>query len=160
MKKTTKKRLLKSRNGRGRPEKIDTISFEQMKMLYLEGFTDDRIADFFGIALSTFYLWKRKHADFSEAIKSWKKEADENIERALYQRGKGYTHKAVKLFPMGGKVVKEEYLEHYPPDPSSCIFWLKNRDPKRWQDKVDHAHSGAIKLDYGHRQKEVNAANG
>ena len=26
-------------------------------------------------------------------------------------------------------------MEHCPPDPTACIFWLKNRKPKDWKDK-------------------------
>ena len=28
--------------------------------------------------------------------------------------------------------------KEYPPDSTSMIFWLKNRNPKQWRDKVDH----------------------
>jgi hypothetical protein len=43
--------------------------------------------------------------------------------------------------PAGAKEpVVVHYTEHCPPDPTSCIFWLKNRDPDRWRDvqNVDH----------------------
>jgi hypothetical protein len=31
------------------------------------------------------------------------------------------------------------YNEHLPPDPTSAMFWLKNRDPDNWRDvQVDH----------------------
>ena len=33
-----------------------------------------------------------------------------------------------------GEIVEHHYIEHYPPDPTSCIFWLKNRRPDRWRD--------------------------
>jgi hypothetical protein len=28
-------------------------------------------------------------------------------------------------------------VKHYPPDPTSMIFWLKNRQPQKWRDKHD-----------------------
>jgi hypothetical protein len=29
------------------------------------------------------------------------------------------------------------YTERYPPDTAAAIFWLKNRQPKHWRDKVE-----------------------
>jgi len=28
-------------------------------------------------------------------------------------------------------------VKQYPPDPTSAIFWLKNRQPKIWRDKQE-----------------------
>ena len=28
-----------------------------------------------------------------------------------------------------------DFIEHFPPDPTSMIFWLKNRQPDKWRDK-------------------------
>jgi hypothetical protein len=38
------------------------------------------------------------------------------------------------------KVIRVEIVEHYPPDTTACIFWLKNRQPGRWRDRVDVQH--------------------
>ena len=35
---------------------------------------------------------------------------------------------------------RAEIVEHYPPDTTACIFWLKNRQPGRWRDRVDVQH--------------------
>ena len=35
-----------------------------------------------------------------------------------------------------------DYVEHYPPDTTACIFWLKNRQPALWRDKVQQELSG------------------
>lgn len=47
----------------------------------------------------------------------------------------GYSHAATKFFQAGGVILKQEYIEHYPPDATSMIFWLKNRQPDKWRDK-------------------------
>ena len=41
----------------------------------------------------------------------------------------------------GGSAGRHHYTEHYPPDPTSMCFWLKNRRPDRWRDvqNIDHA---------------------
>jgi hypothetical protein len=42
--------------------------------------------------------------------------------------------------------------KHYLPDTTACIFWLKNRRPKEWRDKVDvnaGEDSGTIRITIG-----------
>jgi hypothetical protein len=34
-----------------------------------------------------------------------------------------------------------ETMRHYPPDTTACIFWLKNRRPDLWRDKVHNEHT-------------------
>ena len=44
--------------------------------------------------------------------------------------------------PAGAKKpIYAHYVEHMPPDPTSMIFWLKNRDPARWRDAWQVEHS-------------------
>jgi hypothetical protein len=70
------------------------------------------------------------------------------VERSLYERANGYNYEAVKIFmPAGSKQpVVVHYIEHLPPDPTSAMFWLKNRDPDNWRDvqNVDHVLSKYI----------------
>jgi hypothetical protein len=37
-------------------------------------------------------------------------------------------------------VIRAGIVEHYPPDTTACIFWLKNRQPQRWRDRVEVQH--------------------
>ena len=30
-----------------------------------------------------------------------------------------------------------QFIEHYPPDTTAAIFWLKNRQPEKWRDKKE-----------------------
>ena len=46
----------------------------------------------------------------------------------------------------GSKVEEVPYVEHVPPDIAAATFWLKNRRPKRWREKVDMEHSGTLTL--------------
>jgi hypothetical protein len=41
--------------------------------------------------------------------------------------------------------------KHYPPDTTAAIFWLKNRRPSEWRDKVDMNanHTGTIEIVIG-----------
>ena len=130
----------------GRPAKLDSINLNKIKKLVLSGWDDAQVSDFFGFTPQTFCNYKLKHQKFFESLKEWKKEADQKVERSLYERALGYSHSAVKMFVIGGKVVTQEYVEHYPPSEVACIFWLKNRQPQAWRDKQDVEHSGSIEL--------------
>ncbi len=123
---------------RGRPSKADQIDQDQLKTLYLDGKTDQEIADFFKIGRRTLIKWRKQNPEFVLTLKDdWKKVADHRVERSLYERACGYSHPEEKIFNNNGEIVRAQTIRHYPPDSTSMIFWLKNRDPARWRDKVE-----------------------
>jgi len=111
------------------------------------GATDVEIADFFGIAVSTLNNWKGEHPELLEALKEGKAEADKRVEESLYQRALGYSHDAEKVFQFQGQIIRAPYREHYPPDTTAAIFWLKNRQPDKWRDVHKHEHGAAGEFD-------------
>ena len=127
----------------GRPTSYKPEYCEQAYKLCLLGADDKRIADFFDIAESTLNNWKIEYPEFMESLKNGKEGADAAIAASLYHRAKGYSHPAVKIFNDQGSPLEVPYTEHYPPDTTAAIFWLKNRQPKQWRDKqeVDHQSS-------------------
>jgi hypothetical protein len=125
----------------GRPSQYKPEFAEQARKFCLLGATNDRLAEFFGVAASTLDNWIKDKPDFAEAVKAGRAVADAEVAHSLYRRATGYSHRAVKLFLHEGRVIEHEYTEVYPPDATSMIFWLKNRDRENWRDKVDHSHS-------------------
>lgn len=121
----------------GRPSKYQPEVAEQAYKLCLLGATDKEMADFFGVAESTFHLWKKEHKEFSEALKRGKIIADANVAKSLYHRALGYSHPEDKIFNDNGEPLIVPTTKHYPPDPTAAIFWLKNRKPAEWRDKRD-----------------------
>ncbi|MFT9498260.1 hypothetical protein [Anaerosolibacter sp.] len=120
----------------GRPTKYKTEYAEQAYKLCLLGATDKELADFFSVTESTLNLWKKEYPEFSESLKRGKIEADSLVASKLFHRAIGYEHKAVKFATYEGKITdKVEYIEHYPPDTTAAIFWLKNRQRDKWRDK-------------------------
>ena len=106
------------------------------------GAIEEEIADELNIGITTLERWKEKYPEFRGALNVGKQAADDRVERSLYQRANGYSHPAVKVFmKRDGTTVEHQYIEYYPPDPTSMIWWLKNRRPDRWRDvqNIDHA---------------------
>jgi hypothetical protein len=127
----------------GRPSKYDPKMIEQARKLCELGATDREVADFFEISESTLNLWKGLHPEFSESLKVGKTAADERVIQSLYRRATGYVHDAVKIAVNSqGEVTQVPFVEHYPPDTTAAIFWLKNRRKEEWRDRVDHEHAG------------------
>lgn len=125
-----------------RPSKYKPEFAPQAEKLCRLGATDIEIADFFGVERTTIWRWSQEFDEFCNALKAGKDAADERVERSLYAKAIGYTHDAVKIFNADGKPLVVPYREHVAPDTTACIFWLKNRQQKRWRDKIDHEHGG------------------
>lgn len=119
----------------GRPTLFSDRLVERLLVMATKGATDVEMAEVAGVGISTFMAWKGRHESFREALKDAKEIADMFVEASLYRRATGYSHPAIKFFCYEGVIQTEEYIEHYPPDSTACIFWLKNRQPKRWREK-------------------------
>lgn len=127
----------------GRPTKYSTEILGQAEKLAKLGLTDVEMADVFGVTERTFNTWKSAHPEFFQSLKNGKALADANVAESLYHRALGYGHRATKVMVVAGTVEHVEYDERFPPDTAAAIFWLKNRQPKRWRDKHDAAdHDG------------------
>lgn len=154
-----------SGNPDGRPTKFKDEYIEQVYKLCLLGATDKEIADFFEVSESTIDNWKNEHSLFLGSIKEGKEQADMEVAEKLRERAKGFEWQEaqpVKLkevkYDNGKRVSEIERVEIVmvdkvvPPDPTSAIFWLKNRRSQHWRDKqvlagdpdepIKHQHDG------------------
>ena len=126
----------------GRPSKFRPEFVQQAEKLCKLGATDLEIADFFEIDVRTLHRWKADNTEFCHALKAGKAEADERVERSLFARANGYEHDEVDLRVVNGEVVQTPIRKLYPPDTTACIFWLKNRRPDLWRDRVEQTIQG------------------
>lgn len=151
----------KSENGR--PTKHKPEYNEQAFKLCLLGATDESLADFFNVSIVTINAWKNKpETGFLKSLRAGKDDADANVAKSLYNRAMGYSHKEDKILsnsadPENPIIVPT--TKHYPPDATSAIFWLSNRQRGKWKQKQEVEHSGEVgitfDLDYG-LQKDLN----
>lgn len=147
------------KNKGGRPSKFETINQDQLKKLAQKGWTDAEMADFFGVTEQSFNNYKKAHPEFFESLKDWKAEADQKVEKSLFERATGYQHPDTKFFMYEGAVISEETIKHYPPDTTAAIFWLKNRKPEQWREKQPDETDAITKIEIVRRRIPTNDGN-
>lgn len=118
-----------------------------------DGLTDQQIAGNIGIGMTTFYRWQEKYREFRDAIKEGKKPVDIQVENALLKRALGYDYEEItteaeeiptgKLDKDGNPIVKQKKhirktKKMVVPDVTAQIFWLKNRKPDQWREKIQN----------------------
>ena len=104
-----------------------------------DGLTDEQIATNIGVTTTTLYDWKKKYADFSDALKKGKETSDYEVENALFKSATGYEYEERKEVQEVVDGVMRKRVEitrkQVPPNATSAIFWLKNRKPDKWRNK-------------------------
>ncbi len=126
----------------GRPSKWNPAFVKQVEKLALLGATSEEIAEFFEVHIDTIYEWMKLYPKFSEAIKRGKTMADTNVADRLYQKAMGFEHDSeeIKTVSTGNgksQIVRVPVRKIYPPDTVAAIFWLKNRQRGKWQDRIE-----------------------
>lgn len=124
-----------------RPGRKSTFKEEYITLALnysLLGATDIEMADFFGVTEKTFNSWKKQYPEFLQSLKKGKFQADSVIASKLFQRAKGYSHPDIHVSNYKGVITKTDLTKHYPPDTTAAIFWLKNRQPDKWRDRIDN----------------------
>ncbi len=131
----------KGKHPGGRPTSYRTVYAQKAYKLCLLGCTDAELANFLDVSESTLNLWKETHPKFSESIKAGKEDADANVAERMYNRAMGYTCPETKAQWVqdenGGRWEYAEMKKHYPPDTQAASLWLRNRQSKKWRDKVE-----------------------
>lgn len=107
-----------------------------------DGLTDVQIANNLGISKTTFYKFKNEHPELSELLKKGKEDIDYQVENALLKRALGYKYDEITY--EYGKETKR-VTKQVAPDTTAQIYWLKNRRPSKWKDKIiDNEDNEAI----------------
>jgi hypothetical protein len=68
------------------------------------------------------------------------------VERSLFARANGYEHDEVDIRVIQNEIVQTPIRKFYPPDTTAAIFWLKNRNPAQWREKVEMEHKGSFSV--------------
>ena len=127
-----------------------------------DGLSDAQLSENMGISQSTFYEWKKKYPEISEALRTGKEVADRMVENALFQScfdRKITVRKAFKVkevyYDDNGKRCEKEHLETaeedvaIPANEKAQEFWLYNRRSADWsrKDKLELSGTGGGPLE-------------
>ena len=134
------------RDKPGQPTKYKPEYEQQALILGEKGFTDVEIAELFDVCEDTIHNWKKMFPQFFESLKKGKEIANQRVVQSLYLRALGYSHPEVHISSYEGDITKTDIIKHHAPDPTSMIFWFKNRDPENWRDKRETEVSGTLSL--------------
>lgn len=105
-----------------------------------DGLTDEQIADNIGISRSTLNSWKDKYSDISDTLKRGKEVVDRQVENALLKRALGYEYTETTreyISELDEMKTTKKVTKRVAPDITAQIFWLKNRKPDKWRDKLN-----------------------
>lgn len=141
----TKKTQSKKKSNAGRKglykEWLEADNLIRLEGWARNGLTDEMIAHNIGITTTTLYDWKKKYPQFAEAIKRGKEVVDIMVENALLKSAMGYKYDEVvkeRVFDYETEtsivVEVKRTTKEVAPNPTSLIFWLKNRKPEAWRD--------------------------
>lgn len=113
-----------------------------------DGATEEEIANFLGIAYSTFRVYKEKYSALSAALKP-AQQYDDEVVNALHRNTIGQVvklQKPIKVrkkFFENGKLVREEEVVvtaeeeiYVHPDTMAQMYWLNNRQSSKWRQKA------------------------
>lgn len=121
-----------------RPKKYNETFPIKAQKLAAKGLHDYQIAKRLGISEETYFSYKREFSEFSESIKRGREDAIQKVENSLFKRANGFDYTEVteeyeKEVKIKTKKIKKKVL----PDPTSMIFFLKNKAPENWKDRQD-----------------------
>lgn len=144
----------------------ERFGLEYVRRLAEDGLCEEDIAIRSAISPSTFRRWKNRYPELYAALELGRSGADYAVVQSLYKKATGYSVKVCKTVklkrvdydPQTGKKLREyEELapavdeDYIPPDLRAEMFWLKSRQPERWQEAMqreneDEGAGGIIEI--------------
>lgn len=127
----------------GRPIKYKPEMDGHVHGLALLGCTQDEMARFFEVALSTLQRWLVSYPSFQSAMRAGGEEADINVVKSLYRQATGYEieteeAKVVQVDRFQQKVEIVKVVRQVPPDYRATGRFLGNRRRgSRWDESQD-----------------------
>lgn len=145
-------------------EWLTTEGLTVLEGLARDGLTDELICKKIGIGARTFYEWMERFPQMAQAIKKGKAPVDIQVENALLKRALGYDYEETitEVEELAGGHQKKhirKVTKHMPADTTAQIFWLKNRKPERWRDKIEQVQTVGNELLESLMQLERRAKN-
>jgi transposase-like protein len=113
-----------------------------------KGLNNLQIAKYLGISHETFYQIIKRSSDFSDAIKFYTGESNLEVLKSFKNLACGYSfteqEKELRRDKESGEyklTITKEIKKHVPANASAGIFYLKNKMPEHFKDKIETAHT-------------------
>ena len=128
---------------------------KEIKFWAEAGASQEEIAEKLKVAYSTFRKYRSEYPELEEALEIGDEAAVEEVEAALFKAATGHTvtiKKQIKVKSGDGSehiedVEEEQYIA---PNPTAITFYLKNKRPKIWNEKltVEGEVTGGIEINF------------
>jgi hypothetical protein len=130
----------RGRVGEGRPSKYAEWMIPVVREMGMLGATLQNLANALQVDDLTVSRWM-DIPEFGSAVREVRDDLDARVERSLFERAMGFEHASEKVFCNAkGEVSRADTRVKYAPDTQAAIFWLKNRQPKKWREKLEVQH--------------------
>ena len=121
---------------RGRPSSYKPDHAELARKFCMLGATNDDLAACFEVAGSTIDYWIATQPEFAEGVRQGRDLADAAVVHKLYSRAMGFSIETKKYVLYRGEQKELPQTLHYPPDVMACMFWLRNRRRRQWNERA------------------------
>ena len=105
------------------------------------GHNDKELIALIGVSKRGFYDWKKNEPLFKSVLEVARKQAAVELVHTMIKTANGF-HYTEEVVDNKGRIV--EVKKYQPPNATAQTFLLKNWDRKKYRDRWDVEHSGAI----------------
>lgn len=124
--------------------------------------TQEEMAELFHISKETFYDWKDRYPEFSDAIERGGDKTDAEVANSLRNRAIGYVIRKQAAFKVKkGRDHEEVQIvdleEEVPAETKAIGLWLGNRQRKRWKERPDNHADVSVNIDIVNVMQEARA---
>lgn len=156
-KKENKKKKKYTGKKRGRKDKWEQLDMKSKLPLItywaMNGKTEKSMAESLGVSVALFERWKNEKLELLEALKEGREVVDATVVNSLLKKARGYSVEEEELEEFrddDGDLVnskRKSKIKHVPASDTAMIFWLKNRLPDEFKDRVENHNTGGFVFD-------------
>jgi hypothetical protein len=147
----------------GRPSKFKPEMIKKIQSLIKAGLTNEQLATALEVDVATLYNWRIANKELFDAVKDSKEEADKEVVNSLWALATGRAKRKWQV--LNSVTGEKEWLEEVvAPNPTSIIYWTKNRMPQEWRDRQEVEVTGEVdigsKIDEARKRIKSRIASG
>jgi hypothetical protein len=113
-----------------RPEYVDQV----FRLALLFGATEEGLARYFEVDISTINSWKHKYPEFRDALQRGRDDTDSRVAKSLCDQALGYDYEEEVIVMVAGRPVKETVRKHRHGNPWAARQWLAARQKFLWSE--------------------------